>query len=250
MTNEEEKFLQDYDRAQYPALSVAVDAVLLEARADGLYVLMVQRAEHPFKTRWALPGTFVAPDETAADAATRALQSKAGVAGLWLEQLRTFDAVDRDPRTRVVSVAHLALVPPGVTDVSHPAAAWARVDVSWEGEAGGPADLVVGDRALPLAFDHAEIVGEAVRRLRGKLNYTNVAFALLPERFTLRELHRVHEVILGHELNKDAFRRKMLASDLVEATGELQEGVGHRPAEFYAHTGVAHPAKGRLSWPR
>ena len=111
----------------------------------------------------------------------------------------------------------------------------AIVEVAWAGEAGGPvAALSLREKEpLPLAFDHAEILAMAILRLRGKLDWSEVGFALLPERFTLRQLQDVHEGILGHPLNKPAFRRRMLDRGWLEATGEREAGASFRPAELY-----------------
>jgi 8-oxo-dGTP diphosphatase len=112
--------------------------------------------------------------------------------------------------------------------------ATARITVPWEGETGGPIEVAGADgRELPLAFDHAEILGMAVKRLRGKLDYAPIGFQLLGDAFTLLELQKVHETVLGRPLNKDSFRRRMLASGQLEATGRMQDGVDHRPAELY-----------------
>jgi 8-oxo-dGTP diphosphatase len=176
-------------------------------------------------------------DEPLDEAAARALAAKSGLEGLFVEQLYTFGDPGRDPRTRVISVAYYALVDfarfaqavAGSTDV-----AVGRISVPWEGETGGPVEVLSESGGpLALAFDHAEILGTAVKRLRGKLDYTPVGFQLLPPSFTLLELQRVHETVLGRPLNKDSFRRRMLASGMLEATGERQEDVDHRPAERY-----------------
>jgi 8-oxo-dGTP diphosphatase len=134
----------------------------------------------------------------------------------------------------VLSVAHYALV-----DEARFRAATgedvvaARLRVPWEGETGGPVEAEGPEGPLPLAFDHAEIIGLAVKRLRGKLDYAPIGFQMLGPTFTLLALQRIHETVLGRPLNKDSFRRRMLASGLIEATGKSQEGVDHRPAELY-----------------
>ncbi|NTW28520.1 MAG: NUDIX domain-containing protein [Coriobacteriia bacterium] len=227
---DDREFLATYDSTQFERLSVAVDVVLLSVFDGVLRVLVVERDEPPQQGKWALPGTFVRTDESLDEAARRALATKAQISNVFVEQLYTFGAPERDPRTRVISVTHYALVAPerlGDADLR-------RVRVPWEGEAGGPVEVVdsQGSR-LPLAFDHAEILGMAVKRLRGKLDYSPIGFQLLPERFTLRRLQDVHETILGRPLNKDSFRRRMLASDQLEATGEREDDVEHRPAELY-----------------
>jgi len=227
------EFLKTYDPAAFDRPSVAVDVALLTVADGVLRVLVVEREEAPQAGRWGLPGTFVGMDESLEDAARRALATKAHVADVFLEQLYTFGATDRDPRTRVLSVAYYALVDAGRIA----GAALRRVRVPWEGEEGGPVEVVAADgEALPLAFDHAEILGMAVKRLRGKLDYTPIGFQLLPERFTLRQLQDVHETILGRPLNKDSFRRRMLASGQLEATGEREDEVEHRPAELFRFT--------------
>jgi 8-oxo-dGTP diphosphatase len=186
----------------------------------------------------ALPGGFVRMDESLDDAAARVLRDKADVGQVYLEQLYSFGAVDRDPRTRVVTVAYYALVPPDrLAAAGLPAgeeSSLSRLNVPWEGETGGPVEaLDEAGRPHQLAFDHAEILGMAVKRLRGKLNYAPVGFQLLPERFSLLDLQRIHETILGRSLNQDSFRRRMLASSQLVATGERAEGVGFRPPELY-----------------
>lgn len=174
--------------------------------------------------------------ESLDDAAARVLKNEAGLEGIFLEQLYTFGAPDRDPRTRVVTVAYVALVHGrafrAIDTAAHPVFT-ARLAVPWEGETGGPVDAIDASGRLELAFDHADILGMAVKRIRGKLDYTPIGFQLLPTQFTLRQLQHVHEVVLERPLNKDSFRRRMLASGQLEATGERQTDVDHRPAELY-----------------
>jgi len=219
--------------------SVTVDVVLLSAAEGALRTLVVRRAEPPARGAWALPGGFLLPGEPLEAAAARVLQAKAGLAGVFLEQLYTFGAPRRDPRARVLTVAYYALCDFGrfsaaAGRAATAAATAARIEVPWAGETGGPVELRDPAGApLPVAFDHADIVGMAVKRLRGKLDYAPIGFQLLPPAFTLLELQRVHETILGRPLNKDSFRRRMLASGELEATGERQEDVEHRPAERY-----------------
>jgi len=214
-----------------------VDVVLVSAAGGALRTLVVRRAAPPARGSFALPGGFVGEDEPLEAAASRVLRDKAGLEGLFLEQLYTFGAPRRDPRTRVITVAYYALCDFARFAAASGAAtgaATALIAVPWEGETGGPVELRdEGGAALPLAFDHAEIVGMAVKRLRGKLDYAPIGFQLLPDGFTLLELQRVHETILGRPLNKDSFRRRMLASGQLEATGARQEDVEHRPAERY-----------------
>ena len=233
----EEAFLAGYDASEFPHPSLAVDVVLLTVSRGALRVALVQRQEHPYRGCWSLPGGFVRMKEALDVAAARVLSSKAGLEGVFLEQLYTFGAPSRDPRTRVVSVAYYALVHPGRLATTEPAEfLLGRVQVPWSGEAGGPVDVArVDGKSLRLAFDHRDMIGMAVKRIRGKLDYAPIGFQLLPSTFTLRDLQTIHEVILGRRLNKDSFRRRMLASGELHATGKREQTVGHRPAALYHH---------------
>lgn len=231
-SQEEAEFLATYDANAFPRPSVAVDVVVLAVLDRRLSALLVRRREHPFLGEHALPGGFVRMDESLDDAARRVLQQKAGVGQVYLEQLQTFGAVDRDPRGRVISVAYTALVGPDLPAGAD--SAWGALEVPWADDLGGP--VTARDRrggALPLAFDHAQILGEAVRRLRRRIDHDPIDQALLPPQFTLRQLQDVHEAVLGRALNKDSFRRRMLSRDALEETGDRQEEVEHRPAALY-----------------
>jgi 8-oxo-dGTP diphosphatase len=234
----EAAFLASYDPSQYPRPSVAVDLVLATVYEREMRVLLVRRAEHPFRGAWALPGGFVGPEESLDEAGERVLRTKAGLREAFLEQLYTFGQPARDPRTRVISVSYLALVAPerlrsALGEGDHDKIL-ARVRIAWEGEQGGPAQaLDSAGTTLTLAFDHTWILGLAVKRLRGKLAYTPIGYELLGREFTLRQLQEVHETILGERLNKDSFRRRMLATGDLIATGKMEKEVGHRPAEMY-----------------
>ena len=232
----EADFLASYDVNAFERPSVSVDVVLLSVTADALVTLLVQRQDHPFRGRFVLPGGFVRMSESLEDCAERVLSEKAALGRVFLEQLYTFGDVRRDPRTRVLSIAYVALVAAARLPEldAEGGRQLGRIDVPWQGETGGPVDVFdAKGRAVELGFDHADIIGMAVKRLRGKLAYAPIGYQLLPERFTLLELQHVHEIILGRELNKDSFRRKVLASGELEATGKRQLDVGHRPAELY-----------------
>ncbi len=233
----EEQFLAQYDTAEFPHPSVAVDVVLLTVAESALHVVLVRRPEPPFRGRWALPGGFVGMQESFEEAVERVLKSKARIAGVFTEQLYTFGAPDRDPRTRVISVAYYALVEYGKLTAACPGNGdlrLARLEIPWKGLRGGGVKTYGPDgKKLPLAFDHDEILGATVLRLRGKLDYAPIGFELLPRLFTLRQLQAVHQAVLGRAVNKDSFRRRMLASGLVSPTGKREEGVLHRPAELY-----------------
>ncbi|MDB4968062.1 MAG: Nudix-related transcriptional regulator NrtR [Myxococcales bacterium] len=223
---------------RHPRPSVAVDVVALTVEAGQLRVALYKRAEPPQRGHFALPGGFMHIDESIDDAANRVMAAKVGLAGSFLEQLYTFGDLRRDPRGRVITVAYYALVDARrFRAKATPAARSARVLVPWPGETGGPVDVVGDDgRALPLFLDHADLLGLAVKQLRGKLDDSPVGFQLLPTEFTLRQLQEIHEAVRGEPLNKDSFRRRMLASGLLEATGAHEREVVHRPAELYRFT--------------
>jgi 8-oxo-dGTP diphosphatase len=232
----EAEFLASYDPSKFEHPSVTVDVALLSPFEGALYTLVVKRIEHPSRGRWALPGGFVRMPESLDAAAVRILAEKTGLSSVFLEQLYTFGHPKRDPRTRVIAVAYYALVDRDRFTAAHAKGELSvvRIAVPWAGETGGPVELRDEKGAtLPTAFDHADILGMAIKRVRGKLDYTPVGFQLLPGTFTLLDLQRVHETVLGRHLNKDSFRRRMLATGELEATGEAEKDVGHRPAELY-----------------
>ncbi len=201
----------------YPA--IAVDTVIFTVSGADLLVLLVRRRNAPFAGDWAIPGGFVEEDESLDDAAGRELREETGVADVYLEQLYTFGRPDRDPRGRVIAVAYYALL----RQPTLPAAADDAADARW---------FPLRDLP-PLAFDHAEVLDYALSRLRNKVEYTNIVFSLLPDTFTLTELQRVYEIILGRTLDKRNFRKKIGSLDLVEPTGAVRRDGAHRPARLY-----------------
>ncbi len=218
-------------------MAVAVDIALVAVKDGGLHTALVRRQFPPHEGGWALPGGFVRREESLEQTAVRVMRDKAGITGVYLEQLYTFGSPARDPRMRVVAIAYYALVDRKRFDAlaaRRGDALPVRLVVPWAGETGGPVEVVDEDGApIELGFDHADMLGMVVKRMRGKLNYSPIGFQLLPEAFTLRQLQQVHQTVLGAVLNKDSFRRRMLASGLLEATGDRQHDVGHRPAELY-----------------
>jgi 8-oxo-dGTP diphosphatase len=185
-----------------------------------LKVLLIERGLDPFKGRWALPGGFVRVDETLDAAARRELQEEAGLTHVFLEQLYTFGAVERDPRERVVSVAYYALVKLS----EHAAkAATDAANARW---------FLVA-KVPKLAFDHADILGTAVERLKGKVRYQPIGFELLPPKFTLSQLQHLYEAVLGKNLDKRNFRKKVLSFDLLVPLRETQMLGRHRPAQLF-----------------
>lgn len=205
----------------YPRPAVTVDCVVFGLDASiSLKLLLIQRDRDPFVGQWALPGGFVQMEESLEAAALRELQEETGVTGVYLEQLYTFGHPYRDPRDRIISVAYYALV--NLTAYHLHAATDAR-DTNW---------FVLTDRP-PLAFDHAQIVQTAIHRLQGKVRYEPIGFELLPPKFTLTQIQKLYETILGHPLDKRNFRKKLLKMDLLIPLEEMQEGVRHRAARLY-----------------
>ena len=204
--------------SDFPKPSVTVDVVIITLRGEELQALLVKRDIAPYKGRWAIPGGFVHIGESLEAAARRELREETGVTDVYLEQLYTFGDPGRDPRGRVISVAYIALVP---TPISVEAGSDAR-EARWWPLSHLPA----------LAFDHDRILQYALTRLRYKIEYSAVGFRLLPERFTLSELQRAYEIILGDPLDKRNFRRRISEAKIIESTDDVRSGEG-RPARLY-----------------
>ena len=236
----ESEFLGGYDPVRFPPFAVAVDLAIFTIRAGLLAVLLVQRSDHPYQGYWALPGGFVQADESTDRAARRELAEETGVSAFagHLEQLRTYSEPGRDPRMRVVSVAHVALAPdlPDVRPGGDAAAArWRPVeDVGLDDAAGDGARDSGARDGLPLAFDHARILADARDRVRAKLEYTTLAAAFTEEPFTLADLRRVYAAVWGSAPDLGNFRRKVLGTEgfVVEAQRSpvAAAGAAERPA--------------------
>jgi 8-oxo-dGTP diphosphatase len=190
-------------------------------RAGSLHVLLAQARSGPFAGWWALPGGRVGEEESLDDAAARELPAPTAARDVYLEQLYTFGQPRRDPRGRVVSVAYVGLV-----------ADPERVSGAAPGKYAGVAWHAVS-RLPQLAYDHAAVVRLAVTRLRAKLQYTNLAYTLLPPSFTLGELQSLYEAILGRKLDRRNFRRRVLSLGLLRPLRRMRRGA-HRPAALYA----------------
>jgi ADP-ribose pyrophosphatase YjhB (NUDIX family) len=201
-------------RAAHEAL-----AVVLQVRGERLQVLLWRRAREPYLGAWSLPGGRLAPDETLEDSIRRHLATKVDVREVsHLEQLETLSDPDRYPGERLVATAYLGLVPAGI-DPSVPE------DTAWH-----PVD------DLPeMAFDHLAVVLSGRERLRAKLSYTNIGFALAPPTFTIAELRRLYRAALGHDVSATNLQRVLLRRRLLEPTGEVRAPgrAGGRPAGVY-----------------
>ncbi len=205
---------------QYHRPALTVDCVVFGLDESELKVLLIERALEPFKGKWALPGGFVRVDETIDDAARRELAEEAGLKDVFLEQLYSFGALNRDPRERVVSVAYYALVKLAAHDTK---AATDAADARW----------FPISKVPKLAFDHAEILNTALARLNGKVRYQPIGFELLPPKFTLSQLQHLYEAVLATELDKRNFRKKVLSFGLLVPLKETQMTGRHRPAQLF-----------------
>jgi 8-oxo-dGTP diphosphatase len=207
---------------QYPHPAVTTDIVIFTLLDDELKVLLVKRSNTPYQGSWALPGGFVNIDEDLDTAASRELQEETGVTGVFLEQLYTFGDPKRDPRERVISVAYYALVP--VDSVSLRASSDAS-RVAWHACSNLP----------ELAFDHLRIINIAQKRLAAKTNYSTIALNFMPQKFTLSELQRVYEIIMGTVLDKRNFRKWIRTIEGITDTGDIRRNGKHRPARLYTY---------------
>ncbi|MFI9274765.1 NUDIX domain-containing protein [Kitasatospora sp. NPDC052896] len=232
-----------YDPSAFPPFAVTVDLVVLTVREHELCALLVRRGEPPFQGYWALPGGFVRPDEGLGEAASRELAEETGLraystpgqdtAGAHLEQLATYGHPQRDPRMRVVSVAHLALAP----DLPTP-----RPGGDTRGARWAPVSELLGAGAAdrePLAFDHALILEEGVERARSKIEYSALATAFCPKEFTVGELRRVYEAVWGVALDPRNFHRKVTGTPgFLVPSGGTTTRQGGRPAQLFTAGGA------------
>ncbi|MDO4792785.1 MAG: NUDIX domain-containing protein [Filifactor alocis] len=277
----EREFLEQYRSSDYERPSVTVDIALftVDEEESGnhrkneekkLKLLLMRREHHPFKGRWALPGSFVGIEENLEDAAYRIMKEKTAVPTAYLDQLYTWGEKDRDPRLRIISVSYLALLRQGCLDLPGDKASLCWFDIGMKriskstshtdkGEEIRQVDLlrfVCEDREFEvevetrivleggivrrsmhilkddhLAFDHAKIIVHALQRLRQRIEYDNIAFSLMPEEFTLTQLQQVYEIILDQKLLKANFRRKV--ASMVEETDNYKKDAAHRPSRLY-----------------
>lgn len=200
----------------------SVDNVIFGFDEGDLKVLLIKRGQAPFKGLWALPGDLVYPNEDLETAANRVLEELTGLENVYLEQVRTFGAVDRHPLGRVITIAYYSLLK--IADFSPHASSFAQT-VKWHS--------VTQAQKTKLAFDHNTILNSCFNALKQKVRVRPVGFELLPPKFTLTELQHLYEAILRTKLDKRNFRKKILSMKLLIDRDELQEGVPHRPAKLY-----------------
>ena len=209
-------------RARHATAYVTVDLVILTIREQGLHLLVVERGNEPFRGRLALPGGFLREREGLREAAERELREETGLDGasLHLEQVGTYGDPGRDPRGRVVTVAYLAIAP----SLPAPTAGSDARQARWER----------ADRVAGLAFDHQQILADALELARGKLEHTTIATEFCAGTFTIGELRRVYEAVWGAPVDPRNFNRKVTSTDgFVVPTGETRRFAAGRPAALY-----------------
>lgn len=265
----EKEFLQQYNPGDYERPSVTVDTILfaLNEKMDSLKILLVKRKDHPFINCWAFPGGFVDIKESSHEAAIRELKEETGLDNVYVEQLYTYTNPKRDPRMRIIDIAYFALLDhiPNVSghdDASD--AAWFDVSLKDDKlkiisieknvrieydltktnykhgkiEVSGYVEPVLQSNSnSKLAFDHTEILVDCILRIRNKIEYTDLIFNLMPDRFTLTDLQRVYELVLDKSLYKKNFR--VTISDCVEPTDDKMipvTSLGTKPAVLYKYS--------------
>ncbi len=266
----ESEYLNQYVPSSFEQMSVSTDAVIfgVDLETDNpnyrkleeqkLTVLLLKRKEHPYMGKWSLPGGFVHPDNSLEETVTETVKRKTGLASIYLEQLYTFGEPKRDPRMRIISCAYMALINRQENILKAGAqidnAVWFEVDykdstrivrlkateqdLSFEVSARATPPNLATPAALTaksnnLAFDHANILLQALVRLRNKVEYTDIVFNLMPDTFSITNLQMVYEIILGEKLFPSAFRRKIAAK--ISPTGEYIQQKGHRPSQLYRY---------------
>lgn len=268
MYKSEEEFLKNYNKNDFDLLSVTTDILVLSISNEEnenyrkttkkhMSVLLVKRDNYPFKDKWCLPGGFVGIDEDLEDSPKRILKKETNLEDIYLEQLYTFGSVKRDPRMRVLSTAYMALVDKNLLNNNlAPNASWFNIKYFADNDSvlvlldNGNEQLkfklkkvlrektsdsysYIIEENNDVAFDHALIIYTGIERLKNKISYTDIAFNLMPEYFTLGDLQQVYEVILNKELLDPAFRR-IIANKVVK-TEKVKKGEGHRPSVLFKY---------------
>jgi len=264
----EEEFLKAYNPNDFDRLSMTADILLFsvsdvfqdnyrKTNEKAMSILLIKRDNYPFKDKWCVPGGFLGINEELEDCPKRILAEEANLHDIYMEQLYTFGSVHRDPRMRIVSTAYMALIDKNTLkeEISQKAH-WFNIDYSEKDDIVtlnlrhfddritivAKKELVDGTSKRykyiilenkDIAFDHAEVILTGLERLKNKVEYTDIVFNMMPKLFTLGELQKVYEVILGKTLLMPAFRR--IIADKVEKTEEMQIGGGHRPSYLYKY---------------
>lgn len=267
--NSEEEFLKDYDSSIYEKLSMTADILIVSVSSKDsnnyrktdekmMSILLVKRDDYPYKDKWCLPGGFLNPkDETLEECARRVLKRETNLSNIYLEQLYTFDSLKRDPRMRVVSTSYVALIDKNKLTEKVENASWFDIIKYEEKNNIVRFTLSNGDEIIEfsvekklrekttdrydfvskdnksIAFDHDLVILSGIERIRNKANYTDIVFNMMPEYFTLGELQKVYEVILGKKLIECPFRR--IIASKVEKTNKMKTGGGHRPSYLYKY---------------
>ena len=258
--NSEEEFLKAYNPEDYDRFSVSSENTENYRKTDEkkMSILLVKRTDYPYKDKWCLPGGFVRIDEELDNAPNRILKQETNVEDIYLEQLYTFGSINRDPRMRIISTSYMALVDKNrIKNILTPTASWFDI-ISYE-EKEGVVNVILDNgndvikftiakklkehttdkyymevlKNESLAFDHEQVILTGLERLRNKIEYTDIVFNMMPELFTLGELQKVYEAILGKKLLDPAFRR--IIADKVEKTEVMKTGGGHRPSSMFKY---------------
>lgn len=204
---------------KYPHPAVTTDCVIFGFDGTKLQVLLIERGIEPYKGKWAFPGGFLNPDETAEEGALRELQEETGLTGAYIEQFHTFTNPDRDPRERVITIAYYALV---------------KIQEVKGGDDAARAKWFGLDEVPQLAFDHDMILREALSRLRERIHFKPIGFELLPEKFTMKELQSLYEAILDVKFERRNFAKKMLHYELVTQLDETVWPTAKREAFLFS----------------
>ena len=204
---------------KYPHPAVTTDCVIFGFDGSELQVLLIERGIEPFKGKWAFPGGFLKMDETAGEGALRELKEETGLENAYIEQFNTYSDPGRDPRERVITIAHYALV---------------RIQEVKGGDDAAKAQWFPIDEVPQLAFDHDKILRDAMRKLRERIHFEPIGFELLPEKFTMKELQILYESILGVKFDRRNFAKKMMHYELLNQLDETVRPTAKRDALLYS----------------
>ena len=265
----EEEFLKNYNPKEYKTLSMTSDILIVSISSEEednyrknskkrMSILLVKREDYPYKGKWCLPGGFLNPEEeTLEECARRVLKKETNLDNIFLEQLYTFDSINRDPRTRVISTAFIALIDKQQLKQEVKNASWFEVIDRKEDK--NKVEIILRNEEETiffqvekrkkdkttdqyqyitiendkLAFDHDIVILSGLERIRNKISYTDIVFNMMPKYFTLKELQQVYEIILNKKLLDPAFRRTI--SNKVKKTDKMKTGEGHRPSYLFEY---------------